>query len=98
MANDRVLNAISDETRTWEGLEALLRQVDWTFREMEAGEAADAAKDRYLDALEYALQMRSTWRDDLTHLHDSDCVTRLLELWNGIATGPGNKLKRDEWV
>ena len=79
-------------------LKALLRQVDWTFREMEDGEAADAARDRYLDALEYALQMRNTWRDDLTHLHDSNCVTRLLELWNGIATGPGNKLKRDEWI
>ena len=37
MANERVLNSISDQTRTWEGLEAILRQVDWTFREMEDG-------------------------------------------------------------
>ena len=98
MANERVLNAISDEPHTWEGLTALLQQVDWTFREMEPGEAADAAEGRYLDALEYALQMRTTWRNDVTHLHDSVNVSKLIELWNGIATGPGNKLKRDEWI
>ena len=98
MANERVLNAISDQPHTWEGLTALLQQVDWTFREMEDGEAADAAKDRYLDALEYALQMRTEWRDDITHLHDSVNVSKLIELWNGIATGPGNKLRREEWI
>ena len=95
---DRILNAISDQPRDFAGLESLLNQVDWTFRDMEEGEAADAAKSKYLDAVEYALQMRATWRDDVTHLHNKVQVSKLLELWNGVASGSGNKLKRDEWV
>lgn len=98
MAKDRILNAISDKPRDWAGLEELLKKVDWTFREMEAGEAADAARDVYLDALEYALQMRTTWRNDVTHIHNKYEVARLMELWNKYAEGPGNKLKRDEWL
>ncbi len=98
MANDRILNAISDKPRTWAGLEELLKKVDWTFRDMEVGEAQEAAEDKYLDALEYALQMRTTWIDDVTHLHDKTAVSKLMELWNSYAEGPGNKLKRGEWV
>lgn len=95
---DRILNAITDQSRDFAGLESLLNQVDWTFREMEDGADADAARAKYLDAIEYALQLRTTWRDDVTHIHNKVQVSKLLELWNGIASGPGNKLKRDEWV
>jgi hypothetical protein len=95
---DRILNAITDQSRTFAGLESLLNQVDWTFRDIEDEAAAEAAKTKYLDAVEYALQMRSGWRDDVTHLHNKVQVSKLLELWNGIASGPGNKLNRAEWV